>query len=75
MKVRFTDIVWDTDDDATEVTPGITVIIPVQVELPSELTLDTDLENEEDVQYRGADVLSDHTGWCVESFNYEILDN
>jgi hypothetical protein len=61
MKVRFFNIVWDTDDD--------------QVDLPDDVTLDTDLEDNEDVQYRGADVLSDTYGWCVVTFNYEILDN
>lgn len=61
MKVRFLNIVWDTDGE--------------QVDLPTDVTLDTDLENEEDVQYRGADVLSDTYGWCVESFNYEIVEN
>lgn len=57
MKVRFFNIVWDTDGEAVE--------LPVEVEMQC----DPDLDVAED----GADVLSDTYGWCVESFEFEIL--
>ncbi len=57
MRVRFSNIVWDTDGE--------------KVDLPQEVVLDvpegTDLEHE------GADFLSDAYGWLVESFSFAVL--
>lgn len=57
MKVQFSEIKWDTDGE--------------KVDLPSEVILD--VENGLDVENEGADVLSDKYGWCVESFDFEVL--
>jgi hypothetical protein len=55
MQVRFSNINWDTDG--------------TEVDLPDEVTLDVD--DDLDVDEAGADVLSDHYGWCVLNFNWE----
>jgi hypothetical protein len=57
MKVRFYDINYDTDG--------------FNVELPTELELDVDADL--DLDQFGADCISDETGYCVNSFNYEIV--
>lgn len=57
MKVRFYNIVWDTDGES--------------VSLPTEVTLE--VEADINVEYDGADVLSDKYGYCVHSFDYETL--
>jgi hypothetical protein len=59
MKVKFCDISWDTDNETPD--------------LPSEVTLEVD--NDLDVPNDGADVLSDKFGWCVNSFNFEIVQS
>mgnify|MGYP006886080720 CR=1 FL=1 len=58
MKVRFSNIHWDTDGE--------------EVDLPTEVTMN--VEDDLDVELQGADVLSDEYGWCIFGFNYEILD-
>jgi len=57
MKVRFFNIVWDTD--------GEEVDLPVEVEMVCDPDLDLDEE--------GADVLSDKYGFCVVQYECEIL--
>jgi hypothetical protein len=51
-----TDIVWDTDGE--------------KVELPTEVEIPNDIEEDEI-----ADYLSDEYGWCVESFNVNEKHN
>jgi hypothetical protein len=57
QKVRFSNIVWDTDGKF--------------VELPSEVTLE--VPKDKDVDLEGADVLSDKYGWCVKGFEFEVV--
>ena len=62
MKVRFYDISWDTSDNSDDTTPP---------DLPNECCLDVD--DDVDLEESGADKLSDEFGFCVYSFNYEVL--
>jgi len=65
MKVKFSNIVWDTTGDEDDnIHTG---------ELPTELTLEVD--NDLNIADAGADFLSDGYGFCVDSFTFEILDN
>jgi len=57
MKIRVFDIDYDVDG-----------IIEVIDGLPKEFVFDN-VEDEDNV----ADMISDRTGWCVNSFNYDIL--
>ena len=57
MKVHFYNIDYDTDGES--------------IDLPTELTLQVD--DDIDVSLEGADLISDETGFCVNSFNFEIL--
>lgn len=57
MKIRFFNIVWDTDGHETE--------LPTEIELECSSDLNP--------SYDGADLLSDKYGWCVESFDFTIL--
>ena len=61
MKIRFTEIVWDTSTDSEEMED----VNPA--ELPNEVTLEVDVESSNSL----ADVLSDKYGYCVESFQWE----
>jgi hypothetical protein len=63
MKVKFFNIKWDTESDFDD----------EPVDLPTELTLDVP-DDEIDLDFEGADMLSDKTGFCVFSFEYEILE-
>jgi heme/copper-type cytochrome/quinol oxidase subunit 2 len=56
MKVHFYNINYDTDGES--------------IDLPTELTLEVD--DDIDVSLEGADLISDETGFCVNSFNFEI---
>jgi hypothetical protein len=58
MKVHFYNIDFDTDNQEV-------------FDLPTELTLEVD--SDVDVSLEGADYISDETGFCVNSFNFEIL--
>jgi len=58
MKVRFFNIVWDTD--------GESVDLPVSVV--------RDVPDETDFNEEAADLLSDEFGWCVSSVEFEVLD-
>jgi hypothetical protein len=60
MKVKVTDIVYDTDG-----------IVSTEMNLPSEMILIVD--SNLDVESEIANAISDKTGWCVEGYNYEIL--
>jgi hypothetical protein len=42
-----------------------------ELDLPSEFTIE--LVGDNDVENEIADTISDLTGWCVGSYNYEIL--
>jgi hypothetical protein len=65
MKVKVTNIVYDTDidDDSSQ--------FVLNSDLPSEMIVDVD--GIIDVESEIADAISDKTGWCVQGFNYEIL--
>lgn len=58
MKIKVTNIVYDTDGES----------IP---DLPTEMILNVD--GNIDIESEIADAISDNTGWCVEGYNYEIL--
>lgn len=55
MKVHFYDIVWDTDSE--------------KIDLPTELMLE--VEDDLDLSLEGAGILSDETGFLVESFSFK----
>ena len=57
MKYKVTNIVYDTDGES--------------VDLPSEMIVNVD--GVIDIDQEIADAISDKTGWCVGSYNYEIL--
>jgi hypothetical protein len=57
MKVRFTNIDWETDGE--------------EVNLPTELTLEVD--DDVDLDEEGGDVLSDEYDWLVNGFDYEVM--
>ena len=58
MKIKVTDIVYDTDGET-------------DLDLPTEMTLiiNDSLDIETDI----VDIITDETGWCVQGYNYEIL--
>jgi len=58
MKIKVTNIVYDTDGESIS-------------DLPNEMIVN--VEGVIDVESEIADAVSDSTGWCVESYNYEIL--
>lgn len=62
MIVLFSEIDWDTEIDGENTSVDLPKAVKMLVDN------DTDLENE------GADVLSDMYGWCVNSFNYNIIN-
>jgi len=66
MKVKVTDIVYDTRDicDGHKWDQN-------ELELPTEMILIVD--SSLDVESEIADAISDKTGWCVEGYNYEVL--
>ena len=57
MKVKFTNIDWETDGE--------------EVNLPTELTLEVD--DDVDLDEEGADILSDEYDWLVNGFDYEVV--
>lgn len=60
MKVKVTDIVYDTDG-----------IVSTEMNLPGEMIVEVD--GIIDIESEVADAISDKTGWCVEGYNYEII--
>lgn len=58
VAVRFFALDWDADASA---------------DLPPELTLQVPIEQVQDLEQFGADLLSGHTGWCVKSFLFETV--
>lgn len=60
MKVKCFNILWDTDGESQD-----------KLGLPDTVTIDMD--EGADVAEEGADVLSDQHGFCVHSFEFEIL--
>ena len=63
MKVKITDIVYDTESDGV-------IYDATELGLPTELEIE--LVGDNDIESEIADVISDLTGWCVQGFNYEI---
>ena len=70
MKVRFYNILWDTETDDID-------IIDMPPELPNDVILemytDPDLTDDENICEFGADTLSDKYGFCVHGYCYEIV--
>ena len=64
MKVKVTDIVYDTESDGV-------IYDATELKLPTEMEIE--LVGDNDIETEIADVISDLTGWCVGSYNYEIL--
>lgn len=62
MKIKVTDIVYDTESDGE---------IHTDLDLPTEMIIN--LEGDVDIEDEIANVISDKTGWCVQGYNYEIL--
>ena len=60
MKVKVTDIVYDTDG-----------IVSTEMNLPDEMIVEVD--GIIDIESEIANAISDKTGWCVEGYNYEII--
>ncbi len=58
MQVKFFNIEWDTEGE--------------QVDLPNEVV--RTVEDDLDVAMDGADALSDEFGWCIRSFEFEIIN-
>lgn len=63
MRVRFTNIEWDTGDDST--------YAPSSIDLPT--TVEREIADDVDLDNEGADVLSDEFGYCVFSFDYILI--
>jgi len=63
MKVKFTNIDWDTDGEEVG-------------DLPTETVIEVDAADwsEDDIGEFGADWLSDKFDWCVISYNYEVVE-
>jgi hypothetical protein len=59
VKVRFFNIQWDTDGK--------------KIKLPLEAVLEVDHDDKDDISLKGADLLSDKFGWCVNSFQFETV--
>ena len=62
MKIKVTNIVYDTTDDEIAVE---------DLDLPSEMIVEVD--GIIDIESEIADAISDTTGWCVHGYNYEVL--
>jgi len=58
IKVKVTDIVYDTDGES-------------DLDLPNGMIVEVD--GIIDIESEVADAISDKTGWCVSGYNYEIL--
>ena len=58
MKIKVTNIVYDTDGESIS-------------DLPTEMIVNVD--GVIDIESEIADAISDNTGWCVEGYKYEIL--
>jgi len=58
IKVKVTDIVYDTDGES-------------DLDLPNGMIVEVD--GIIDIESEVADAISDNTGWCVSGYNYEIL--
>lgn len=63
-EVTITNIVWDTD--------GEPVKLPTKIDAWIELDDPCDFDHEEVVAEAVSDILSDHTGWCVEDFEWSF---
>jgi hypothetical protein len=57
MRIKVTNIVYDTDGES--------------VDLPSEMIVNVD--GVIDIESEIADSISDRTGWCVTSFQYKTI--
>jgi hypothetical protein len=66
LRVRLTEIEWDTESDGTI----------HDVDLPTEMTVDLnafDGDDENEIGHLALDAASDHTGWCIIQAQIEIL--
>jgi hypothetical protein len=66
MKANLFDICYDTDGEDIDGLPPYLVM-----EVPSEIK--TMREANDWVWQEGADYISDHTGWCVKGFNFDVV--
>lgn len=64
MKIKVTNIVYDTDGESIPDLPN-EMIIEI-----SEMVVEVDGIDIESVI---ADTISDKTGWCIQGYNYEML--
>jgi len=68
MKIKVTDIVYDTDDNWAQ--DGLCISVE-DLQLPNEMIVEVD--GIIDIESEIADAISDTTGWCVNGYNYEVL--
>ena len=65
-KYRCFNIIWDTDGQ--------------DIDIPQSIVVEVDEEDDKEIQEQGdingilADKLSDKTGWCVWSYEYEKVE-
>ena len=67
---------YDSYDDYEKACEDL--IIEIENELPSRIVVDFNFDNddsEEDIEYALCDYISDMTGWLVNNFCYEIVEN
>jgi hypothetical protein len=67
MKIRFSHIKWDTEQEGFNGPTGYAA-----PELPAETILT--VGDEVDLDTEGADVLSDEYGFCVFGFDWEMVE-
>jgi len=67
IKVKVTDIVYDTDGES-----DLDFLRQIRIlDLPNGMIVEVD--GIIDIESEVADAISDKTGWCVSGYNYEIL--
>lgn len=64
IRVKFSDIVWETDDSTEDMVFAMDLPESVVLDVPD----DVDLNNE------AASILSDKYGWLVKSLNYSRIE-
>jgi hypothetical protein len=69
MKVKCTNIQWDTTSDEPE--PAVAPELPTEMVI--EMESDPNMTDDENVAEFGADALSDQYGFCVFGFCFEII--
>jgi len=83
MKIKVTDIVYDTDGESdldlpTEMTLVVNDSVDIETDIADAISDKTVSINFTKVIVNGietdiADAICDKTGWCAQSYNYEIL--